>query len=56
MGHGMGGMSMDDGVPSLFDIQKFYWAVIGAAIGLATLVNVYDKILYRQRYACGYNI
>ncbi|KAL8721895.1 MAG: hypothetical protein Q9225_001531 [Loekoesia sp. 1 TL-2023] len=49
MGHGMGGMSMGDGVPSPFYLQKMYWAVIGAAIGCATVINVYNKVLYRQR-------
>ncbi len=29
---------------------RMYWAVIGAAIALATLVNVADVLLYRQRY------
>jgi hypothetical protein len=34
-----GSMSMGDGVPSLFTLQKMYWAVVGSAIGVATLVN-----------------
>ncbi|KAL8770585.1 MAG: hypothetical protein Q9194_005129 [Teloschistes cf. exilis] len=49
MGHGMGGMSMGDGVPNLFYLQKMYWAVVGTAIGCATLANLYNKCLYRQR-------
>ncbi|KAL8683489.1 MAG: hypothetical protein Q9186_000529 [Xanthomendoza sp. 1 TL-2023] len=49
MGHSMGGMSMGDGVPSPSYLQKLYWAFIGTAIGCATLVNVYNKTLYRQR-------
>ncbi|KAL8732382.1 MAG: hypothetical protein Q9166_002780 [cf. Caloplaca sp. 2 TL-2023] len=54
MSHGMGGMSMGDGVPSLFYVQKMYWAVVGTAIALATIVNVYNNALYRQRmFAAG---
>lgn len=49
MGGGMGGMSMGDGVPNLFYLQKMYWAVVGTAIGCATLANLYNKCLYRQR-------
>ncbi len=45
------GMDMGSGVPSRFDLQKMFWAVVGAAIGCATLVNVYNQLLYRQRYA-----
>ncbi|KAJ5143563.1 Riboflavin synthase-like beta-barrel [Penicillium bovifimosum] len=44
-----GSMSMGDGVPSLFTLQKMYWAVAGSAIGAATLVNVLDRIIARQR-------
>ncbi|KAL8716134.1 MAG: hypothetical protein Q9220_000039 [cf. Caloplaca sp. 1 TL-2023] len=51
MSHGMGGMSMGDGVPSPFYLQEMYWAVVGTAIGCACLVNVYNKSLYRQRQA-----
>ncbi|KAJ5787583.1 hypothetical protein N7457_002573 [Penicillium paradoxum] len=39
-----GSMSMGDGIPSLFTLQKMYWAVVGSAIGAATLVNVMDKV------------
>ena len=46
----MGGMSMGSGVPSLFYLQRMFWAVIGAAVGCATAVNVYNKLLNRQRY------
>lgn len=44
----MGGMSMG-GAALLIDYPKFYWAVVGSAIGIATLVNVYNYALYRQR-------
>ncbi|KAL8693869.1 MAG: hypothetical protein Q9218_001378 [Villophora microphyllina] len=54
MGHGMGGMAMGDGVPSLFYLQKMYWAVVGTAIGCATLANLYNKCLYRQRMHAAY--
>ncbi|MCJ1467213.1 hypothetical protein MMC07_005836 [Pseudocyphellaria aurata] len=48
-GMSMGGMSMGDGIPSLFDMQKMYWAAVGAAIATATAVNIYNKVLCRQR-------
>ncbi|OQD83818.1 hypothetical protein PENANT_c015G06168 [Penicillium antarcticum] len=44
-----GSMDMGGGVPSLFTLQKMYWAVVGAAIGTATLVNVLDRIIARHR-------
>lgn len=50
-GMSMGGMSMGDGVPSLFYMQKMYWAAVGAAIALATATNIYNKALCRQRFA-----
>ena len=50
MGDGIGGMSMGDGMPTLFHLQKMYWAVVGTAIGCAALINIYNKIIYRQRY------
>ncbi|KAL9125378.1 MAG: hypothetical protein Q9217_005413 [Psora testacea] len=48
-GGGMGSMSMGDGLPNLFYMQKMYWAVVGAAIGVATLANILNNILLRQR-------
>ena len=51
-GHGgMGSMSMEDGVPSHAYLQQMYWAVVGAAIGVATFVNVLNKFLLYQRLA-----
>ena len=47
---GMGGMSMGDGVPDPFYMQRMYWTTIGAAIAFATLVNVLNKLLALQRY------
>ncbi|PVH97956.1 hypothetical protein DM02DRAFT_532115 [Periconia macrospinosa] len=41
-------MSMGGAAP-LIDYPKFYWAVVGSAIGVATLVNVFNHVLYRQR-------
>ncbi|KAK8250790.1 ferric-chelate reductase [Phyllosticta capitalensis] len=50
---GMGGMSMGSsspsGLPSLQYFQKMYWAVVGAFIAAATLVNIINYFLYRQR-------
>ncbi|KAL1965208.1 hypothetical protein VTN77DRAFT_5962 [Rasamsonia byssochlamydoides] len=45
----MGDMSMGNGVPSLFTFQQMYWAVVGAAIGAATVVNLLNRFLARQR-------
>jgi hypothetical protein len=36
-------------LPPLYDFPKMYWAVVGSAIGVATLVNLYNNVLYRQR-------
>lgn len=36
-------------LPPLYDFPKIYWAVVGSAIGVATLVNIYNHVLYRQR-------
>ncbi|KAJ5502629.1 Riboflavin synthase-like beta-barrel [Penicillium fimorum] len=44
-----GSMSMGDGIPSLFTLQKMYWAVVGSVVGAATLVNVLDRVLARHR-------
>ena len=46
----MGSMNMGDGIPNQFYLQQIYWAVIGAAIGCAALVNGLNKILHRQRH------
>ncbi|KAF1852099.1 ferric-chelate reductase [Cucurbitaria berberidis CBS 394.84] len=42
----MGHMSK---LPALTDFPKLYYAVVGTAVGVATLVNLYTYILYRQR-------
>ncbi|KAI4632384.1 uncharacterized protein J4E87_001857 [Alternaria ethzedia] len=42
----MGSMSA---LPALTEWPDFYYAVIGAAVGVATLFNVYNYVLYRQR-------
>ncbi|KAK7549290.1 ferric-chelate reductase [Phyllosticta citricarpa] len=48
---GMGGMSSSSpsGLPSLQFFQKMYWAVVGAFIAAATLVNITNYVIYRQR-------
>ncbi|KAH3908836.1 hypothetical protein HBH56_172760 [Parastagonospora nodorum] len=45
MSMGMGSAAL----PKLYDFPKIYWAVVGSAIGVATLVNLYNHILCRQR-------
>jgi hypothetical protein len=52
MSHNHMSMDMDTpGVPPLTDFPKLYWAVVGSAVGVATLVNLYNHILCRQRLA-----
>lgn len=46
----MAGMSsMGNGVPSLFYMQQIFWAFVGTAIGVATLSNIVNIFLNRQR-------
>lgn len=53
MGHIHGDMSMGSmssmALPALTEFPKFYYAVVGSAVAVATLVNIYNKALYRQR-------
>ncbi|PWY90461.1 metalloreductase [Aspergillus sclerotioniger CBS 115572] len=46
---GMGSMSMGNGVPGLFYLQKMYWAVIGSAIAAGTVINLLNRFLACQR-------
>lgn len=48
MSHNHGSTS-GEVLPPLIDFPKMYWAVVGSAIGVATLVNVFNIVLYRQR-------
>lgn len=41
----MGSMAL----PALPEFPKIYYAVVGSAVAVATLVNVYNQLLYRQR-------
>lgn len=45
----MGSMSAGNGIPPLFTFQKMYWAVVGTAIGIATMVNLLNYVIFRQR-------
>ncbi|KAJ4355975.1 ferric-chelate reductase Frp1 [Didymosphaeria variabile] len=49
-GMAMGSMSMG-GMAPLIEFPKYYWAVVGTAIGVATVVNIFNNVLYRQRLA-----
>jgi hypothetical protein len=51
----MGSMSMG-GLPPLAYFPQYYWAVIGTVIAIATLVNVYNHLLYRQRCVARHSI
>ncbi|KAF2634999.1 hypothetical protein P280DRAFT_502085 [Massarina eburnea CBS 473.64] len=44
----MGGMAMGGEAP-LIDYPKFYWAVVGTTIGIATVINIFNNVLNRQR-------
>lgn len=46
----MGGTSSGAGMPALVDFPKIYWAIVGATIAFATLVNVINIIICRQRF------
>ncbi|EEQ91698.2 metalloreductase [Blastomyces dermatitidis ER-3] len=49
-GHGGGGGGASTGdAPSYFYMQQMYWAVVGSAIGVATVGNVLNKIVAAQR-------
>lgn len=37
------------GVPDMFNMQRMYWAVVGAVIAVATIANVLNKIIAAQR-------
>ncbi|CAE7025409.1 hypothetical protein CFE70_003607 [Pyrenophora teres f. teres 0-1] len=46
----MGGMHMHMGSgPALKEWPKFYYAVVASAVAIATLANLYNYLLYRQR-------
>jgi hypothetical protein len=48
----MGGMTTTStGVPSLFYMQQIFWVFIGTVIGIPTLANILNQIIYRQRIA-----
>ncbi|EAW08820.1 ferric reductase family protein [Aspergillus clavatus NRRL 1] len=42
-------MSMGDGEPDLFYVQRMYWAVVGSAIAAGTVVNLLNRFLAYQR-------
>lgn len=50
MSHNHGGASKA-GLPPLAEFPKFYWAVVGTAIGVASLVHVVNVVISRQRLA-----
>ena len=45
----MGSMDMGKGVPKLIDLQKYFWATIGAMVAFGTAANAINYVLYRQR-------
>lgn len=50
MSHNHGGMSMGSmALPALPEFPKFYYAVVGSTVAVATLANIYNQVLYRQR-------
>lgn len=50
MSHNHGGMSMGSmALPELPEFPKFYYAVVGSAVAVGALVNIYNHMLYKQR-------
>lgn len=49
----MGSMSSGGGIPLMEDFPKIYWGVLGGTIGIATLVNIANILICRQRYGLG---
>jgi predicted ferric reductase len=45
MSMGMGSAEL----PALYDFPKIYWAVVGSAVAVASLVNLYNHVLCKQR-------
>ncbi|OKL62212.1 hypothetical protein UA08_02883 [Talaromyces atroroseus] len=45
----MGSMSTGVGIPTFFQFQKYYWAVVGTVIAIATVANVLNRLLAQQR-------
>lgn len=37
------------GVPDMFNLQRMYWAVVGAVIAAATIANIMNKVMAAQR-------
>ncbi|CRG88862.1 hypothetical protein PISL3812_05897 [Talaromyces islandicus] len=48
-GMDMGSMSSGNGMPSLFEFQRYYWAVVGTVIGVGVVANVLSRFLASQR-------
>lgn len=46
----MGSMSTGVGIPSFFQFQQYYWAVVGTVIAIATVTNLLNRFLGQQRY------
>jgi hypothetical protein len=46
---GHGAPASSGGVPSMFELQKMYWAVVGAVIAAATVANLLNKLIAAQR-------
>ena len=46
----MGSMSAGNGIPPMQDFPKIYWGVVGGTIGIATVVNIINILICRQRY------
>ncbi|GAM37696.1 hypothetical protein TCE0_024f07820 [Talaromyces pinophilus] len=48
-GMNMGGMSTGAGIPTFFQFQQYYWAVVGTVIAIATVANMFNIFLSKQR-------
>lgn len=45
----MGGMSTGAGIPTFFQFQQYYWAIVGTVIAVATVANIFNLFLAKQR-------
>ncbi|KAK2746503.1 hypothetical protein FQN57_003129 [Myotisia sp. PD_48] len=50
-GMSMGNMSLGGGIPSLFQMQRRYWAVVGTVFAIAVLQNLLHKLIAIQRFS-----
>ena len=48
-GMDMGSTASGNGIPSLSEFQKYYWAIVGTVIGVGAVANLLNRFLASQR-------